>query len=212
MIPGLYKVILTKTKQVVGEFFIRGNKVVKASGMVKDLQGQPLDAHLQMRLWYLNNGYYKVIKPSPLAKSLAGPIDVSTVAVICGNHILCGRRRDTGKLIFPGGHADPGENPEQCAKRELWEETGINAKELKYLGSEDVVCRDGRTRKINCFVTFGNFHPTNKNDPDQEISEWIWLPAVKHSPSGSKDMLEDEHASQLHDRNNVLLRLLGISC
>lgn len=147
----------------------------------------------------------------PLRKSDM-PIAVSTVAVISGDHILMGRRRDTKKLVMPGGHADPGEHPEQAARRELYEEAGINAKDLKFLGSEDVVTRDGKVRRINCFVTFGYFQPTNVHDPDQEIEEWLWVPAVKYAPAGIADALEDEIAEQLHDRkNNIMLKLLGIA-
>lgn len=215
MNPGLYRVVLVSTAETVGQFLVHNDRVTRANGMVEDLLGKPCDAAMSLRLFYLNNGYYKTIPPKmkrPLQKSMGGAIMVSTVAVISGDHILMGRRRDSKKLVMPGGHADPGEHPEQTARRELYEEAGINAKELKFLGSEDVVGRDGKVRKINCFVTFGHFYPTNVHDPDQEIEEWLWVPAVKYAPAGIADALEDEIAEQLHDRkNNIMLKLLGIA-
>ncbi|MFE5915569.1 NUDIX hydrolase [Streptomyces sp. NPDC056468] len=38
-------------------------------------------------------------------------------------------------LFVPGGKAEPGETPEECAHRELLEEAGITAKSWRHLGS-----------------------------------------------------------------------------
>ncbi len=39
-----------------------------------------------------------------------------------------------GKWIAPGGHCENGESPEECAKREVLEETGYTLKSLKFRG------------------------------------------------------------------------------
>jgi 8-oxo-dGTP diphosphatase len=43
--------------------------------------------------------------------------------------------RDAGKWVPPGGHRDNGESIEECARRELREETGYNAREIHWLSS-----------------------------------------------------------------------------
>jgi 8-oxo-dGTP diphosphatase len=47
-----------------------------------------------------------------------------------------------GIWAFPGGHVEPGEQLEQAAARELFEETGMTASFLGLLGLYDIVRRD----------------------------------------------------------------------
>jgi len=53
-----------------------------------------------------------------------------------------------GCWAFPGGFMDMEENAEDCAKRELKEETGMEVRSLKYLGTFSEVNRDPRGRTI----------------------------------------------------------------
>ncbi|MBX9570637.1 MAG: NUDIX domain-containing protein [Candidatus Obscuribacterales bacterium] len=46
--------------------------------------------------------------------------------------LLLERRSDNGLWGLPGGSMEPGETLEQCARRELFEETGINAIDLEF--------------------------------------------------------------------------------
>jgi 8-oxo-dGTP diphosphatase len=59
------------------------------------------------------------------------PVDVSAgILVRDGNVLACQRPLDQshpGKWEFPGGKREPGETPEECLRRELREELGIEA-------------------------------------------------------------------------------------
>lgn len=57
-------------------------------------------------------------------------ITVAAGLIEKNGHILIARRRNTGahghKWEFPGGKVEPNESPEECVRRELWEELGID--------------------------------------------------------------------------------------
>ena len=44
-----------------------------------------------------------------------------------------------GEVCFPGGRMEPGEDAEQCALRETWEELGIPARQIRLLGRLDFI-------------------------------------------------------------------------
>ena len=60
------------------------------------------------------------------------------VAVIKGNKFLLLKRNQKAGFApntwgFPGGGSDPGEEPEECAIRETYEETGLKVRNLKFV-------------------------------------------------------------------------------
>lgn len=62
------------------------------------------------------------------------PLIGVAVIVIKDDLVLVGRRRNThghGTWQFPGGHLEFGESPEKCAKREVYEETGLSVRNLR---------------------------------------------------------------------------------
>ena len=128
--------------------------------------------------------------------------EVSSVAVMDGDKILMGRRRDTGRWTLPGGHLEAGEDPHEGALRELAEEAGIVAQQLNYLGSQGVMCEDGRARMIHAYHLTAKPEHTPKNDPDQEVKRWQWIDTSRGLPA--------RVAGNLHSPRNVCLKLLDI--
>lgn len=59
-----------------------------------------------------------------------------------GKWVYC-RHRDRATWECPSGHREPGETPEACARRELWEETGADRFMLEAVGVYGVTGTDG---------------------------------------------------------------------
>ena len=53
--------------------------------------------------------------------------------VIWRQAVLLEKRADNGQWSFPGGSAEPGEEPALCAARELKEETGLCGLDLEFV-------------------------------------------------------------------------------
>jgi 8-oxo-dGTP pyrophosphatase MutT (NUDIX family) len=138
-----------------------------------------------------------------LVKTLrkSGIPEVASVAMVCGNKILMGRRQDNGKFTFPGGHLNPQEKPRDGAKRELFEESGIQPDKIHYLGSERVTSKNGAVL-VHSFVAFGNYPTTSKGDPDKEVDKWFWVDITNGLPK--------EIEQNLHSPKNLTLKLLGL--
>ena len=79
-----------------------------------------------------------------------------------------------GCWAFPGGFMDMEENAENCAKRELKEETGMEVRSLEYLGTFSEVNRDPRGRTI----TIAYYAVVEKSDVigADDASQARWFP------------------------------------
>ena len=66
-------------------------------------------------------------------------VQVTAAIIVSDGSILITRRHSRDRLAglweFPGGKIEAGETPEQCLKRELWEELEMDAAIGHYLGS-----------------------------------------------------------------------------
>lgn len=101
----------------------------------------------------------------------------------------------TRVLGLPKGHLDGEETPEEAARREVAEETGVDAELLELLG--DVVYRyDRRGRGIRKVVRFYLFAYRSGDlaDHDHEIEEARWMPleeaAERLTYPGERDVVK----------------------
>ena len=78
-----------------------------------------------------------------------------------------------GTWCLPGGHFEWGESLEDCAKRELEEETSLIGDELKYLQLINDPIDDAHFVHINFMAEKWHGTPT-VTEPDK-FSEWKWF-------------------------------------
>lgn len=119
------------------------------------------------------------------------------VSVACYNpqgQILLGLRQDTRKWTLPSGHVEAGEDFTLAAVRELYEEAGLRALSLEFLGEEQV---PGRDLTIHSYLVTANGLPTGENDPDHECRVWRWFQP-------------DDLPEPLQVPDNCTLRALGL--
>lgn len=128
---------------------------------------------------------------------------VASVAVLNGDSILMGIRRDTRELTLPGGHIESGETPEEGAERELHEETGLRVGRLESMGSEAVQVRNGDIVLVYAFKCVSAGTPVTFLDPDNEVKDWVWVPIG----DGGLDPVIIEN---LYSKQNIVLKKLGL--
>ena len=132
---------------------------------------------------------------------------IVTVGLISGDEILTGKRRDNGKWTNPGGHMDEGEDIQDAAVREVYEETGIkiDKSQLKHISSELVNShRTGKDFVVHAFTASINKKEGNiKIDPDKEFTTLKW---VKIHPDTPELKAENRHAKV----DSVLVHLFGL--
>ena len=119
----------------------------------------------------VKNGTYRMFSIEGKANRI--PVEKSQligcgVLVVRDGKILTGTRIERGgrgKICGPGGHIEPGETPEEAAKREAWEEFGITCEELTSLGT----IGDGSSAIFLCT----KFSGTPETD-EEEMTEPQW--------------------------------------
>ncbi len=116
---------------------------------------------------------------------------IGVAAIVIKDHkVLLGKRKKAhgaGTWAFPGGHLEFNESIEECAKREVFEETGIHIKNIRYGTFTNDIFREDQKHYVTLFVI------SEYDDGDLELKEpekceqWDWflwneLPEPKFLP------------------------------
>lgn len=95
-----------------------------------------------------------------------------------GRMLLCRKKRDTAKLILPGGRIEPGESPLDCLRRELQEELGdrIQLPAAEFLGTYVDIAAGNKTG-VKKTVRIELYGGDLLGEPvaSSEIGELVWF-------------------------------------
>ena len=122
------------------------------------------------------------------------------------------------KWIGIGGKFEPGESPEDCAVREIWEETGLEVapEELEYCGIVtfvDTTNPEAYTEFMHIFRARKFSGALNTNCPEGDL-EWVPVSKLKELPHWQADEIFYDFLAQNHEffslkciyKNNVLVQ------
>lgn len=94
------------------------------------------------------------------------------------NKILLGKRKNShgdGTWSFPGGHLEFGETPEECAKRETFEETGLILDTFAKCGyTNDIFNKENKH-----YITLYMITDLKEGEPElkepEKCEQWQWF-------------------------------------
>jgi 8-oxo-dGTP diphosphatase len=99
------------------------------------------------------------------------------VLLIRNGRVLLGERlgsHGAGTWALPGGHLELGETIENCARREVLEETGIEVGGVKHLAfTNDIFKSEGR-HYVTLFVLANGWHGEPRVMEPEKCRQWCW--------------------------------------
>lgn len=97
------------------------------------------------------------------------------LCIIRNNRLLVLEESDNELYLMPGGRQETGEICEQCLRRELKEELGIelDTESLKYLGAFEDVAAGKEDARVHIELYLGNFR--GKTKPCSEVKRLVWF-------------------------------------
>jgi len=100
------------------------------------------------------------------------------VLVIRNDQLLLLKRKNahgSGTWSTPGGHLDFGESPEECAIREVKEETGVSIKELKFKAITNDIFKSQGKHYITIWLEAKHLSGEPMINAPYEVAEVGWF-------------------------------------
>jgi ADP-ribose pyrophosphatase YjhB (NUDIX family) len=102
------------------------------------------------------------------------------IVLLRGDEVLLVRRAKppgVGQWSLPGGAQELGETAEACARRELFEETGLQAGPVHMVAHVDSIHRDesGRVQYHYTILDFAAHYEGGELAPADDVSEAAWV-------------------------------------
>jgi len=125
----------------------------------------------------------------------ADPVHLTASAIVIGRRgVILHRHKRLAMWLQPGGHIDPGETPWDAARREAWEETGLQV-EFGPLGTQlvhvDVHAGPrGHTHlDLRYLLLAGDEEPRPPEGESQDVRWFDWDEAISMSDDGLRGAL-----------------------
>ncbi|MBO7052679.1 MAG: NUDIX hydrolase [Prevotella sp.] len=97
-----------------------------------------------------------------------------------------------GKWAFPGGFMNMDETTEQCAIRELEEETGLRVSDIQQIGAYSKVDRDPRGRTVTvAYLAIVDAPVEAKGQDDAAKAEWFPVSALPQLAFDHEEIMQD---------------------
>ncbi len=100
------------------------------------------------------------------------------VIILRHNKILLGRRQGShgaGSWSAPGGHLEFGETPEECARREVLEESGLHLENIRRGPWANVMFQEAQKHYITLFMlATAPYGEPQRLEPDK-CDGWQWF-------------------------------------
>ena len=97
-----------------------------------------------------------------------------------------------GQWAFPGGFMNMDETTEQCAVRELEEETGLKVAEIKQIGAYSKVDRDPRGRTVTvAYLEIIDKAEAVKGGDDAAKAQWFQISGLPKLAFDHEEIMKD---------------------
>ena len=92
--------------------------------------------------------------------------------------VLLGKRKNAhgdGTWSFPGGHLEHGEEPEECARRETKEETGLDITDCKSLAFTNDIFQEEGKHYVTLFLKARAVSGEPRVMEPHKLERWEWF-------------------------------------